>query len=587
MLSDVLNKIREWVDYEFRFGEYYSATIAQIEDELDALLGLLCSLFPAGPRVVLECGFYRGGTSLIWRALFPNAYLVVVDLFDPTAHFDTHAHKAYQTLMRLGNFTYLCASTNNPATLYLLRRLLGVIGAQHIDFAFLDAEKDYPTYMMLLEPLFSNDTVIVCHDIFYLNGYYTNIYNPLAPHIHRDGVSVRLLGDKCGYIIFHNITPTASYQFPYKVDRLARPLRVYSADTKVRAEFGIPNGLYAYAEFTTQDILGDDFARWDVSMKFAGFAGRASPEALYFMQYSYNIPEAHTHGAQWFVVTDGENYLSAVDWMWLFAHILSARCRGVITLTSGDWDVYYKRVGGRVAVAPIKYLPLDGLPSEKVLRALVPSNADDYTASLLGGVCAVEVYDDPQYVVVGAHDRRVVVAVDSLDGDIAIATSVDSFLRLGARIPTFLATRNLFNFENLEWFPPPIVRTGLGGILVTDVGVPLNLSVRATHATVPSIGDLSDIAWGVVLCEHSGDCDAAARLSRLGIPYLTDNEFVGMLYPLAHYMPRALLLDYANKLLSDTEMLRAFITNAFIPDRSFYTLTPIRFARFLAPFGLF
>lgn len=587
MLADLLNKIREWVDYEFKFGEYFVATIAQLEDELDELLELLRSLLPTEPRVVLECGFYRGGSSLIWRALFPNAYLIAVDLFDPTAQFDMHAHKAYQTLMRLGNFTYLCASTNNPATLYLLRRLLGVIGAQHIDFVFLDAEKDYPTYIMLFEPLFSNDTLIVCHDIFYMNGYYDLIYNPLSPHIHRDGVDVQLLGNKCGYIIFRNIAPAAFYQFPYKVDRMMRPLRVFSNDAKVRAEFGIPDGLYAYAEFTTQDILGDDFARWDVSVKFAGFAGRASPEALYFMRYSYNTPDAHTTGAQWFVVTDGEDYLNAVDWMWLFAHILSARCRGVITLTSGDWDVYYKRVGGRVCVAPIKYLPLDGLPSEKVLRAFVPSNADDYIVSLLGGVCSIEVHGDPQYIVVGAHGKQVVVAVDSLDGDIAIATSIDNFLRLGARIPTFLATRNLFNLDELEWFPPPIVRAGLRGVLVSDVDVSLNLSVRATHATAPSIGDLSGIAWGVVLCEHSGDCDAAARLSRFGIPYLTDNEFVGMLYPLAHYMPRALLLDYASKLLSDTDMLRAFITNAFAPDRSFYALTPIRFARFLAPFGLF
>ena len=55
MLRDLLNKIHEWVDYDFKFGEYAVSTIAQIEDELDELLALLRSLLPTEPRVVLEC----------------------------------------------------------------------------------------------------------------------------------------------------------------------------------------------------------------------------------------------------------------------------------------------------------------------------------------------------------------------------------------------------------------------------------------------------------------------------------------------------------------------------------------------------
>lgn len=67
MLNDALQRVEQMLSWLPPFGCIFDekTIVIQREDELAGLLRVLNELGMQQPRAVLECGYYRGGTSLI------------------------------------------------------------------------------------------------------------------------------------------------------------------------------------------------------------------------------------------------------------------------------------------------------------------------------------------------------------------------------------------------------------------------------------------------------------------------------------------------------------------------------------------
>lgn len=565
--------------------------IAQVEHEFAELLDVLKEWMPAPPRLILECGFFRGGTALLFRVLYPNAHIISIDLAHPESDFTPCAKDIFAKLMKMGKFTYICGSTNSPLTFYAVRQVMDLLGVNTVDFAFWDAEKDYHTYLMLMECLFSDDTVIVCHDWVWGSAAnlaenpslcYAAFASVISPYLHRRNPQYRYFGNIAGYLVMRGIKPANFYQFPYKITTMQRSIRIYSSEPAVQQHFGIaPNDCFSSA-VVDATILGSDAARWDVSLKFAGFSDKVDKYTYLITQYSllYGFPQVHTK--DYFLLTDGLNTAAPLDWMWLFAHACSPRCRGVISLSASEWNFYWWVVGGKVITAPVDYLPLDGITNKKMLVIGAPSDLDVLVMKTLQSVARVE--HSPQSVGIGDWGRDFRIAINTNSGNVAIATSMQVFLELSHELPTFFVTRNLFLFEDLDWFPPPVARPRQG-IIVCDEPIAISNATCVSHYDLlQGAVNLSQVSWGAVICNHSGCCDAAAMLSRAGVPFVTNNLLVGAYYPLAIYSSD--VLYHVNRFIVSQHELDNFLLTSYLPHTSFYRITPIRLARFLHKHGV-
>lgn len=593
MLNDALQRVEQMLSWLPPFGCIFDekTIVIQREDELAELLRVLSELGVQQPRAILECGYYRGGTSLIWRALYPDAHIIAIDLRDPHQHFNEQDLEIFRTLAR-GKFTYICGSCYNPVAVYVVQKALEVSGEREIDFAFFDAEKDYINAIMLFEHLFSPQVVFACHDLCWEQAHagnisvcYASLFSKLSPYLARSGVVVRTISGEWGYAVFANINPCKELHISYKTDERA-PVKVFSSVPSVRRAFGIDGDDILACAIVDKTILGDDIALWDVSWKIAGLDSSKHKIEHLLIYYSYAISAPHyTEGSEYFVITGGGD-LSDFDWMWLQSHMFSPRCRGVLVLEQSRWDFLLWLIGWKVASAPVNCIPLRGFNNHKLLTLGAPENIDGRLLALLSSVA--HVVFSPCDVGVAEFGRVKRITVNSPEGNVVVVTDMSALNTVAhAAARVFVLTNEMFMLSDLDWFPPAHVRARKG-IVISDWEISIPNTEWFTHVEVLSATDdvLRNFRWGVVLCSSGGDCAAAARLSRLGIPYITNNWLVGALYPLASYVESHTIVDYAHMLASDSGAQDNFVISSFAPQRSFYRITPLAFADLLVNAGM-
>lgn len=164
----------EAVEWALRFGSAGAFRIHTVQKRSE-ILSLARAVAELEPRVVLEIGTARGGTTLIWSTL-ASELVVTCDLDHPPQR--TPLLEAFPGPGSSCRTRLLTGDSHTPE---FRERVLGALDGRPVDFLFIDGdhteagvEQDYQDYHGLVRP----GGLIAFHDIVEQQALQTNVVHP-------------------------------------------------------------------------------------------------------------------------------------------------------------------------------------------------------------------------------------------------------------------------------------------------------------------------------------------------------------------------------------------------------------------------